>query len=189
MVLCTPAAAQDAIPSPVRAAVTVVPPFVLEENGAPTGFNIELWDTIASKLKLKTDYENLPDVEALELALRQNKADVIVSPKVLTLIRVKDFDVSVPILQLGLQILVLDTGEVPRRGTRLLHELASCFADRIHMARHSPAPGSRTRPSGVAAGTAPERWDHFQSFVLSRNLPRHLLGVGSSGHSGGEDAA
>jgi polar amino acid transport system substrate-binding protein len=128
IVLCSSASAQDRLPNPVRAAVTVVPPYVIEENGALTGFNIELWNLITAKLDLKTTYENLPDVETLEAALRQNKADVIVYPKALTLTRIRDFDVSVPILQLGLQILVVDTGEMPRREWRLLRELSILFS-------------------------------------------------------------
>ena len=39
-----------------RVALFLAPPSVMELNGSPTGFSIDLWNAIAVQLKLKTGY-------------------------------------------------------------------------------------------------------------------------------------
>jgi polar amino acid transport system substrate-binding protein len=109
LILIAPVLAQPPVPQ-LRAAVTVAPPLVIDENGALTGFGIDLWNAVAAELKAKTSYQRLPDLQAVEQVLRQKKTDVVVSPMVLTLDRVREFDCSVPILQVGLQIMTRNEG-------------------------------------------------------------------------------
>ena len=52
------------------------PPVVMEQNGSLTGFVIDLWNAIATRLKVKTNYQILPDVRALEEAMRSKSADL-----------------------------------------------------------------------------------------------------------------
>jgi len=94
----------------VRAVTLVAPPLVLEENGSLTGFSIDLWDAIAAQLKLKTSYQIVPDVSAVLEAMQSKRADLTVSIFI-TSARDEVFDFSYPILEAGLQIMVLDTGQ------------------------------------------------------------------------------
>src|SRR5271166_3565848 len=50
------ASAQGEVPQ-VRVAVVIVPPAVMEQNGSLTGFSIDLWNAIATRLKVKTNYQ------------------------------------------------------------------------------------------------------------------------------------
>lgn len=59
------ASAKDA-PSEIRAAVMIVPPIAMEQNGSLTGFSVDLWNAIAVRLKLKTNYQVEPDVSSME---------------------------------------------------------------------------------------------------------------------------
>ncbi len=93
----------------LRVAVVIIPPFVMEQNGALTGFNIELWDAIAARLKRRTTYQIEPNVLTLEEAMRSKKVDLTVAPVIVTSARDEDFDFSVPLLSAGQQIMVRDT--------------------------------------------------------------------------------
>ncbi len=67
----SPSAAPAQGQSPeVRVAVVVLPPMVMEENGQLDGFTIDLWNAIAARLKLKTNYQILPDGVSLDEAMR-----------------------------------------------------------------------------------------------------------------------
>ncbi len=46
----------------LRVGASLVPPSVVEQNGSLTGFSIELWNAIATSLKLKSNYQIMPDV-------------------------------------------------------------------------------------------------------------------------------
>ncbi len=101
---------QGEIPE-LRAAALVVPPFVMEQNGSLTGFSIELWNAVAVRLKRKTNYQIEPDAGALEEAMRSKRADLCVTPIVITSARDEVFDFSIPILETGLQVMVRSTGQ------------------------------------------------------------------------------
>ena len=94
----------------LRVAAILVPPAVMEQNGTLSGFSVDLWDAIAARLKVKTNYQIEPDVGTLEEAMRSKKVDVILSVFI-TSARDEVFDFSIPTLQAGLQILVLDTAD------------------------------------------------------------------------------
>ena len=70
MVSSSAAAQNRSNPTELNVAVTLVPPFVMQHNGALTGFNIELWNAIAARLNLKTNYQIVPGGGALEEATR-----------------------------------------------------------------------------------------------------------------------
>ena len=93
----------------LRVAAVIIPPFVMEQNGSLTGFNIELWDAIAVRLKRRTRYQIEPNVLTGEEAMRSNKVDLTVAPVIVTFARDEDFDFTYPLLSAGLQIMVRDT--------------------------------------------------------------------------------
>jgi polar amino acid transport system substrate-binding protein len=104
------AAAQATAPE-LRVAVGVLPPFAMEQNGTLVGFSVDLWNAVAARLKIKTNYQTMRDATSLIEAMRSKSADVIATPVVITAARDEEFDFSLPVMQTGLLILVRDTGE------------------------------------------------------------------------------
>jgi polar amino acid transport system substrate-binding protein len=105
--LVAPTSAEVEAPR-VRVAVFVLPPLVMEQNGSLTGFSIELWNAIAKRLKVQTNYQVLPDGNALEAAMSSKSADL--TPTIfITSARDANFDFSYPVLESGLQIMVRET--------------------------------------------------------------------------------
>jgi polar amino acid transport system substrate-binding protein len=111
----------------IRAAAMVVPPIVMEQNGALTGFSVDLWNAIAARLKLRTSYQMMPDEGAVEEAMRSKRADLTLSVFI-TSARDEIFDFSIPTLQAGLQVMVWDTGETPQTGGPLWDLLRLLFS-------------------------------------------------------------
>src|SRR5215469_6267828 len=110
LMAASPAAAQGGSPTELKVAIMVVPPFVMEQDGSYTGFGIDLWNALATQMKVKTDYRLMSDITSLVEALRSKSVDIIGSPVTITAARDAEFDFSLPIMQAGLQIMVLDTG-------------------------------------------------------------------------------
>ncbi len=104
------AASAPAEPPELRVAAFISAPSVMEQNGTLTGFSIDLWNAIATRLKVKTSYQIVPDVSHLEEAMRSKEADLTLG-LFITSARDEVFDFSIPTLQTGLQIMVRDTGE------------------------------------------------------------------------------
>jgi len=104
-----PAASAQAETPELRVAAIIAPPNVMEQNGTLTGFSVDLWNAVAARMKVKTSYQIVPDVRHLEEALRSKNADLTVG-LFITSARDEVFDYSIPTLQAGLQIMVLDTG-------------------------------------------------------------------------------
>jgi len=94
----------------VRALAVVTPPFVVEQGGHLTGFSIDLWNEIAARLKLETEYQVLPGVQGYYPAMKSKSADMVVSGVFYTKERDMEFDFAYPILESGLQVMVLDSG-------------------------------------------------------------------------------
>ena len=110
-------AKQGEIPE-LRVAVFIAPPMVMEQNGSLTGFSIDLWNAIATRLKVKTSYQIMPDVSAVEEAMRSKSADL--TPAIaITSARDEVFDFSYPTLETGLQIMVRETGATQGTASRL----------------------------------------------------------------------
>src|SRR5271166_5402645 len=106
----SPGSSLQAHPPEVRVVAALAPPAVMEQNGTLTGFSVDLWNAIAALLKLKTSYQIMPDVGALLEAMQSKRADVVL-PLYITSARDEVFDFSFPVLDAGLQIMVLDTGQ------------------------------------------------------------------------------
>ncbi|WP_322062308.1 transporter substrate-binding domain-containing protein [Paraburkholderia sp. J63] len=104
-----PAFAQAPTPV-VRLAVAVLPPTVIEQHGKLTGFTIDIWNAVAARLKVKTEYEIVPDEARLDDCLQSRQCDLAM-PQFITWERDQAFDFSTPVLTAGQRILVRDTGE------------------------------------------------------------------------------
>ena len=105
----------------------VVPPSVMEQNGTLTGFSVDLWNAIAARLKVKTSYQIVPDVNQVEEAMRSKNADLTLG-LFITSGRDEVFDFSIPTLQAGLQVMVRDTGEKTQTANPLSDLLRLLFS-------------------------------------------------------------
>jgi polar amino acid transport system substrate-binding protein len=97
--------AQESV-TKLRVATRVVPPIVIEDNGALGGFSIDLWNSISAQLNRETEYIVTSDVGELLDAVGEGRADLGIAAISITSEREKRFDFSQPILNAGLQILV-----------------------------------------------------------------------------------
>ncbi|MFP6562064.1 transporter substrate-binding domain-containing protein [Paraburkholderia sp. B3] len=109
--LLAPHAHAQSSASAVRVSTFVIAPFVMQQNGQLTGFSIDLWTEIATRLHLQTHYDVTPNVNALFQTLRADKADIAVSGLFYSVERDREFDFSYPIMEAGLRVMVRDTGE------------------------------------------------------------------------------
>ena len=123
----TPAVSAPVEPPELRVAAFVAPPSVMEQNGTLTGFSVDLWNAIAARLKVKTSYQIVPDVGALEEAMLSKSADLTLG-LFITSARDQDFDFSIPTLQAGLQILVRDTGQTAQTASPVWDMLRLLFS-------------------------------------------------------------
>jgi polar amino acid transport system substrate-binding protein len=110
MIFVSPALTQT-VPTTLRVETFIVPPFVIEQDGKPTGFSIELWEEVAARLKTKSNYQLATEVAAGFDALRSQKADLIASGVLITPERDKEFDFSYAILEVGQQVMVRNAGD------------------------------------------------------------------------------
>ena len=110
---CASARAQSQ-PTELQVGVIPIAPFVMQENGTLTGFSIELWNDIAARLNVKSNYHVRVDTTALLQEMRDNKLDIIVSPVFVTSARDAEFDFSYPVMEAGFGIMVRNTGDMGR---------------------------------------------------------------------------
>jgi len=112
---------------PLRVAVLIAPPAVMEQNGSLTGFVIDLWNAIAARLGVKTNYQIMPNISLLDKALQSKSADL--SPGIIiTSARDAAFDFSYPIVETGLQIMVRGTGATGGTTTPIVDMLRLLFS-------------------------------------------------------------
>src|SRR5687767_6678417 len=97
-------------PRDIAVATRILPPLVVEQKDTLSGFSIELWNAIAARLKLKTNYSPAPDVRALLEEVRSSRAEIGVAAISITAAREVEFEFSQPILNAGLQIMVRGGG-------------------------------------------------------------------------------
>lgn len=110
---------------PLKTATRILPPFVVGEDPNLTGFSAELWLAIVQRLGLRSEWVARPTVVDLLEAVRSGEADVGVAAVSITSERDRQFDVSQPIFDSGLQILVRDTsGGETRSGSSIGNFLA-----------------------------------------------------------------
>ncbi len=118
-----PTAAQQSGPKELRIVTRVLPPLVVEREGSVSGFSIELWNEIASRLGVRSQYQIAPDIGSLLATVRGAKADVGVGAISVTSVREAEFDFSQPIMSAGLQIMVRGQGK--ESGSNPLSDLFS----------------------------------------------------------------
>ena len=109
LALPSPAAALDKGPE-VRAVAGLFPPFVMAERGRLTGFSIDLWEAVAARMDVPTSFRVAPDTASAFEALRDGKADVVVTGHFYTPERNREFDFSYSILNAGQQVMVRSGG-------------------------------------------------------------------------------
>lgn len=98
---------------PLRVVIRVLPPFVMKgDDGTYSGFSIDLWNELARRLKLQTEYHRGGTVDDLINDVATGKADVAISAITITAQRDVLIDFSQPMFEGGLQIAVRDV----RRG-------------------------------------------------------------------------
>ena len=112
----------------LRVATRIIPPMVIEKNGALSGFSIELWNSIGSRLNRETEYVVMSDVGELLDAVESGRADLAIAAVSITSDRENRFDFSQPIMNSGLQILV--RGTAPHVEPNPLRELMRLFFSR-----------------------------------------------------------
>jgi ABC-type amino acid transport substrate-binding protein len=99
--LASPAGAEE-----LRVAISPFHPFVFMEGDAPSGFSIELWETIARELKTDFRFVRTRDVTSKLATVRQGRADVAVGGITMTKEREAALDFTHPTFHTGLDILV-----------------------------------------------------------------------------------
>jgi polar amino acid transport system substrate-binding protein len=115
------------VPPTLRVETFPAPPLAMQQDGAWTGFSIDLWEAVAARLKTKSEYLVAPGVAEAFDALRAGKADILVSGFFITAERDRNFDFSHSIAESGQQVMVRDTGgsDQPNPLTDLLELLFS----------------------------------------------------------------
>ena len=89
----------------LKIAVTQISPFIMESNGEYSGFEIELWETIAKEIGASFEYEKHNFQELIPLVV-DKKVDVALGAITITKEREEIIDFSHPIFNSGLRILL-----------------------------------------------------------------------------------
>lgn len=102
--------ATDPVPTgkTVRVAVHVNPPFVIKADtiSGYSGFAVELWETLAAKLDLKSEYRLYHHVPEMLQALMAGEVDIIVTNLTITRDRMRHIDFTQPWFDSGLRIMI-----------------------------------------------------------------------------------
>ena len=101
-----PASAQDSSARSVKVGVYVSEPFVTEDGGAFGGMAIDLWQNIASRLNLASQFVEYPNYGALVQAVSDNEVDAGVTNLTITEKRAEQVDFTHPWFDAGLRIMV-----------------------------------------------------------------------------------
>lgn len=101
---------REAGAEPLRVAISPFHPFVFTEGPAPSGFSIELWESIARQLKVDFRYVPARDVTGKLAAVRDGRADVAIGGITMTQEREATLDFTHPNFYTGLDILVRSGG-------------------------------------------------------------------------------
>lgn len=97
-------------------------PFSFQEDGAASGFSIELWELIAEDLGLETNVVYHDGFSDMLDAVESGDSDVAIANISITAAREQRMDFTHPIFESGLQIMVPENGS---QGSPLLKALAS----------------------------------------------------------------
>ncbi len=95
----------------IRAVTAVIPPLVMDDQGHLTGFSVELWNAVATKLGARTSYRVVPNTVLLLDALRAGESDIAIMGMYYTTERDREFDFTYSTLNTGLQVMVPSKGQ------------------------------------------------------------------------------
>ncbi|WP_265516472.1 transporter substrate-binding domain-containing protein [Nitratireductor luteus] len=98
--------AADPPPQALKVGLYVSPPFVVEEDGRFTGMAVELWETIAAELGLRSDYRSVPTLGELVQATVDGEFDIALTNLTITENRAQRMDFTHPWYDAGLRIMV-----------------------------------------------------------------------------------
>ena len=79
---------------------------VSEENRKPVGFSIDLWNKIASELKVETQWVYFDSVNSLIKATKAGEVNASIAAVTITSAREREIDFSNSMYELGLQVMV-----------------------------------------------------------------------------------
>ncbi len=82
------------------------PPFSMLEEGAETGFSVELWQALAADMGRETSFQRAEQFGDMLDLVAQGEADAAIANISITAAREAAFDFSQPIFESGLQIMV-----------------------------------------------------------------------------------
>ena len=102
----TRAGAQDGLETPVRVVTKPLDPFVIRTKQGEVGFSIELWNEIAKRSNLRTEWVANDTVGQLLDTVKSGNADVGIAGISMTKEREDQLDFSYPVFDAGLQIMV-----------------------------------------------------------------------------------
>jgi polar amino acid transport system substrate-binding protein len=100
-----PAASQSA-PVPVKVAVYVAPPLVMQPADGYTGFSWEIWQQAAGDLKLTYAVQTVASISQLLQLLRDKQIDIAVADLSITGERFRTMDFTEPYIDAGLRIMI-----------------------------------------------------------------------------------
>lgn len=107
---------------PLRVAIKPLTPFVMYgENNTYSGFSIELWDEVARRMGVQTEFVPLQTVQEVLDVVRFDAADVGIAGISITSEREQYVDFSQPMFNSGLKILISDQPANP--GVSILLQL------------------------------------------------------------------
>lgn len=69
MMVCAATVGRSDAPT-LRVATFVLPPYVMMEDQQLAGFSIDLWNAVAARLNVRTEYQMKPDVDGVLAATR-----------------------------------------------------------------------------------------------------------------------
>ncbi len=103
----------------------ILPPFVTQEGaGDLSGFSIELWQSLAREIDLKSTFKVYPNVQDLLRAVETREVDVAIAAITINSDRAQRVDFSQPIFSSGLQIMVRHP-RLDRQNQNFLRNLAT----------------------------------------------------------------
>ena len=104
----SPVLAQESAPAgaPLTIATRILPPFVIKDGSAYSGFSIDLWNAIAAEMKTEFSFTEVSNVKEILAAVADGKAQLGIAAISITSEREQKFDFSQPMFESGLQIMV-----------------------------------------------------------------------------------
>ena len=142
IVLPVSAFAQDGTAEPLQVVTKVIEPFVFIEDETYSGFSIDLWDVIASRLDVAYEFVEVETVQEQIEAVEAGDADLGIAAISVTAAREERIDFSYPFFNAGLQIMTRVDGDhglltVLRSGlSRQLFEVMGIFVVLLLVASH-----------------------------------------------------